>query len=125
MCDGIDPYELCIGEDAAPNIDLLPAMTHGDIVNYLVLSTSHVTLQQMKAYKSLNSHNYFTGGWVKSVAANQLALQRVIVLSEELFAGYFTRKDAPEAGTSSQKPVYCYCQGPETGKMVACDGELC
>nr|XP_054928796.1 uncharacterized protein LOC129385755 [Dermacentor andersoni] len=82
MCDGIDPYELCIGKDATPNVDLLPTVTHADIVNYLVLSTSHVTLQQMKAYKSLEGHNYFTSGWVKSIAAKQLASERVIVLSE-------------------------------------------
>ncbi|XP_049275785.1 heparan sulfate glucosamine 3-O-sulfotransferase 1 [Rhipicephalus sanguineus] len=65
MCDGIDPYELRIGKDAASDVNLLPAVTHGDIVNYLVLSTSHVMLQQMKAYKSLDGHNYFASGWTK------------------------------------------------------------
>ncbi|KAH7973215.1 hypothetical protein HPB52_023173 [Rhipicephalus sanguineus] len=82
MCDGIDPYELRISKEDASDVDLLPAVTHGDIVNYLVLSTSHVTLQQMKAYKSLDGHNYFTSGWVKSIAAKQLPSQRVVVLSE-------------------------------------------
>ncbi|KAH8019752.1 hypothetical protein HPB51_021575 [Rhipicephalus microplus] len=56
--------------------------THSNIVNYLVLSTSHVTLQQM-VYKSLIGYNYFTSGWVKSIAANQLLSQCVVVLSEE------------------------------------------
>ncbi|XP_075534465.1 uncharacterized protein LOC142568347 [Dermacentor variabilis] len=82
MCDGIDPYELCIGKNATPKVDLLPTVTHADIVNYLVLSKSHVTLQQMKAYESLEGHNYFTSGWVKSVAAKPLASERVIVLSD-------------------------------------------
>ncbi|XP_037526915.1 uncharacterized protein LOC119404478 [Rhipicephalus sanguineus] len=36
----------------------------------------------MKAYKSLDGHNYFTSGWVKSIAAKQLPSQRVVVLSE-------------------------------------------
>ncbi|KAK8780819.1 hypothetical protein V5799_017840 [Amblyomma americanum] len=36
------------------------------LINYLVLSTSDVSLQQMKAYKSLEAHNYFTSGRVKS-----------------------------------------------------------
>ncbi|KAG0424869.1 hypothetical protein HPB47_027936, partial [Ixodes persulcatus] len=31
----------------------------------LVLSTNYVSLQQMKAFKALNAHNYFKTGWVK------------------------------------------------------------
>lgn len=58
-------YTLRVGTDSAPDADLLPETTHVDIMNYLVLSTSYVSCQQMKAYKSLEAHNYFTSGWVK------------------------------------------------------------
>ncbi|XP_067132192.1 uncharacterized protein [Centruroides vittatus] len=33
-------------------------------VNYLVLTTNAVTLDQMKAYKSLDAHNYLTSGFI-------------------------------------------------------------
>ncbi|KAH7986311.1 hypothetical protein HPB49_026023 [Dermacentor silvarum] len=49
--------------DTSADASLLPSVAHGDIVNYLVFSTSFVTLDQMKAYESLESNNYFTSGW--------------------------------------------------------------
>ncbi|KAH7975760.1 hypothetical protein HPB52_004931 [Rhipicephalus sanguineus] len=109
MCVGIDPYKLRIGKDAALDVDLLPAVTHGDIVNYLVLSTSHVTLQQMVAYKLLDGHNYFTSGWVKSIAAKQLPSQRVVVLSEvtSLVLELNSRSKLPVEGRTSCVAVPC------------------
>lgn len=82
MCDGVDPYTLLVGTNATADADLLPATTHVDIINYLVLSTSYVSLLQMKAYKSLEAHNYFTSGWVKSLTAMRLPSKRIVVLSE-------------------------------------------
>ncbi|KAG0416851.1 hypothetical protein HPB47_006078 [Ixodes persulcatus] len=60
----------------------LKATTHVDIINYLVLSTSYISLLRMKAYNSLEAHNYFTSGWVKSVTAMRLSSKRIVVLSE-------------------------------------------
>ncbi|KAH7956862.1 hypothetical protein HPB52_013019 [Rhipicephalus sanguineus] len=60
MCDDIDPYRLSIGRDATTDADLLPATTYADIFNYLVFTTNYVTQEQMKAYKSLEAHNFFT-----------------------------------------------------------------
>ncbi|XP_072140697.1 uncharacterized protein [Dermacentor andersoni] len=82
ICDGIDPYALCTGTDTTTDVGLLPVTTHADIVNYLVLSTSHVSPTEMKAYKSLEAHNYFTSGRVSGVTALLLPSKRVIVLSE-------------------------------------------
>ncbi|XP_072142334.1 uncharacterized protein [Dermacentor andersoni] len=82
LCDGVDPYTLRVGADATADVELLPATTQVDIINYLVLSTSYVTLQQMKVYKSLDAHNYFTSGWVRNIAAMRLQSERVIVLGE-------------------------------------------
>lgn len=42
----------------------------------------------------------------------------------ELFSRYFTRQSAGPVVNSS-KDVFCFCQGPETGKMVACDNQYC
>ncbi|XP_049267436.1 uncharacterized protein LOC125756588 [Rhipicephalus sanguineus] len=82
MCDGVDPYTLCAGTDTTTDVEVLPVTTHADIVNYLVLSTNHVSLTEMKAYKSLEAHNYFTSGRVSGVTAMRLPSKRVIVLSE-------------------------------------------
>lgn len=82
MCDDVDPYRLSIGSDATADADLLPSTTYADIFNYLVLTTNFVTHEQMKAYKSLEAHNFFTSGWVKGIAVKQLPSKRVIVLSE-------------------------------------------
>ena len=38
-----------------------------DIVHYLLYTTHFVTLEELKNYKSLQSHRYFTAGWVKEV----------------------------------------------------------
>lgn len=82
MCGGVDPYTVRVGTDATADADLLPGTSHVDIINYLVLSTSYVSLQEMKAYKSLEAHNYFTSGWVRSVTAMRVPSKRVVVLSE-------------------------------------------
>ncbi|KAH7976254.1 hypothetical protein HPB52_010385 [Rhipicephalus sanguineus] len=86
MCDGVEPYTLCAGTDTTTDVELLPVTTHADIVNYLVLCTNHVSLTEMKAYMSLEAHNYFTGGrvsrGVSGVTAKRLPSKRVIVLSE-------------------------------------------
>ncbi|KAH7943047.1 hypothetical protein HPB52_004122 [Rhipicephalus sanguineus] len=57
MCDGVDPYTLCAGTDTTTDVELLAVTTHADIVNYLVLWMNHVSLTEMKAYKSLEAHN--------------------------------------------------------------------
>ena len=44
-----------------------PLITYADIVNYLVLKTSFVTMDAVKSYKSLESYNYFVSGFVNIV----------------------------------------------------------
>lgn len=82
MCDNVDPYRLSIGSDATKDADLLPSTTYADILNYIVLTANFVTHEEMKAYKSLDAHNFFTSGWVKGIAVKQLPSKRVIVPSE-------------------------------------------
>ncbi|KAH7968715.1 hypothetical protein HPB52_010796 [Rhipicephalus sanguineus] len=82
MCDGIDPYTLRPHADTTTDVNTLPEVTHGDIVNYLVYSSSFATLQEMKAFKSLEAHNYFTSGWVKSLSTKRLQEGKVVLLGE-------------------------------------------
>ena len=61
---GVDPFALTSAQlcDA-----VVPSVEAADLVNYLVLSTSHYTTAQFKAYKSLESYNHFVSGWVTDV----------------------------------------------------------
>lgn len=43
MCDSVDPYTLRPGLDTVTDVAEFPEVTHGDIVNYLVYSSSFVT----------------------------------------------------------------------------------
>ncbi|KAK7901165.1 hypothetical protein WMY93_017934 [Mugilogobius chulae] len=61
-----DPYTLA-ANDWSTDVDLLPAVTYPDIVNYLVHDTSAYTLESLKAFKSLEAYNYFVSGWVKEM----------------------------------------------------------
>ncbi|KAH9381985.1 hypothetical protein HPB48_000969 [Haemaphysalis longicornis] len=47
------------------------------------------------------------------------------VILPELFTECFTTKDTVKPTSSRNKDSFCYCQGPESGKMVACDGDQC
>ena len=60
-----DPFEMLISK-FEENMEEQPEVAHGDIVIYLVFGTNTVTHQQMKAFKSLEAHNYYTSSWVNS-----------------------------------------------------------
>lgn len=63
LCFNIDPYELSF-EDCDNDWDIFPRISHGNIYHYFVYSTNSLNNVQMNAFKSLESHNYFTSGWV-------------------------------------------------------------
>lgn len=57
-----------------------------------------------------------------------LAAARVFftkVVLPELFSKYVTRQQQCPQVASTQQNAYCFCGGPETGKMVACDNKAC
>ncbi|XP_077521348.1 uncharacterized protein LOC144132437 [Amblyomma americanum] len=82
LCDDIDPYTLRPGVDTSADVSGFPEISHGDIVTYLVFSANFVTLENMKAYKALESHNYFTSGWVKHLSAKEFQDGKVVLLGE-------------------------------------------
>ncbi|KAH9373828.1 hypothetical protein HPB48_007450 [Haemaphysalis longicornis] len=45
------------------------------------------------------------------------------VILPELFTECFTMKDTIKPTSDSDKDSFCYCQVPESGKMLACDGD--
>ena len=50
----VDPYALP-RERYTEDVSQWPAVIHSDIVQYLVYTTSYVTTEEMRAYKSLQS----------------------------------------------------------------------
>ena len=77
---GFDPYFLKPSE-FKEDLATLPAIEYPDIVNYLVLQTSWLTKNQMKAYKSLEAYNFFTYGWVSGLLTKPAANDRVLVFA--------------------------------------------
>ena len=60
---GLDPYE---GKwDWSDDVNLLPAITYPDIVNYLLFTPSPYSSDDLRAYKSLDAYNQFVCGWVR------------------------------------------------------------
>ena len=47
-----------------------------DVYNYLVVTVSLYTREQLKAYKSLDGYNFFINGWVNSVAVLPIGKQK-------------------------------------------------
>ncbi|KAM7306585.1 hypothetical protein ISCGN_010288 [Ixodes scapularis] len=82
ICDGVDTYVHVIASARTPHVDVQPVITHVGVINCLVSSTNYVSRQQMKAFKALIAHNYFTTKWVKSLTAMRLPSKRIVVLSE-------------------------------------------
>ena len=60
---GVDPFLRDVGLLA----ERFPSVESVDIVSYLVLRTSFVTAEQLKARKGLEAYNQFVSGWVKDV----------------------------------------------------------
>ena len=53
-----------------------PGVMFADIYNYLVVTVSLYTREQLKAYKSLDGYNFFTNGWVNSVTVLPIGKQK-------------------------------------------------
>ena len=77
-----DPYDEAEMMAWTGEIDSFPGVTYPDIVNYLVNGRSSYTLDDLKAYKSLEAYNQFVCGWVRDVkhcTLNNLSVLRACV----------------------------------------------
>lgn len=61
-----DPFAFTLNELNA-NLEELPEVTTMDLVNYLILTHSFYSGQQLKAYKSLQAFKYFDAGFVQNI----------------------------------------------------------
>lgn len=67
---GIDPYVVNL-EDCSTDISDFPKLLYPDIVMYLVYTKSAYTMDEMKAYKSLEAYNQAVCGWVRKICVKQ------------------------------------------------------
>ena len=71
MINNVDPF---LGAfSGAETTSDLPPVDISDLLTYLVLKTSFITVQQFKARKSLEAYNQFVCGWVKDVVTRRIA----------------------------------------------------
>lgn len=80
-CDGVDPLDLT-QDELVLNANLFPRVQFTDIKDYLVHSTSFLTRDQLKAYKSLEAHNYLTSGWVQEPLVKVLPDGNIVVVGK-------------------------------------------
>jgi len=70
LINGVDPFgKVTEGEP----FDGYPPVEDCDLVSYLVLRTSFVTMSQFKARKGLEAYNQFVSGWIKEVNTRKIA----------------------------------------------------
>jgi len=69
LINGIDPF-------AKPNegelFDGVPPVEDCDLVSYLILQTSFISMAQFKARKGLEAYNQFVCGWIKDVTTRKI-----------------------------------------------------
>ena len=75
---GIDPYSVS-SDFYSESMEKWPEVEFPDIVNYLIFTTSQYTNEQLKAYKSLESYQYFVAGWVQSIHVGK-ATDNILIL---------------------------------------------
>ena len=71
LIENKDPYTLTPlnwNED----ISMWADVEHGDIVNFLVYSTSFNNDKEFKSYKALDSYNFFLENWITEVKGTQI-----------------------------------------------------
>ena len=73
----IDPYTL--KRDTFEDVSHWPNVEHNDIFHYLVYTTSFISAQEMRAYKSLQSYDFFISGWVQDVSCTTINGKSVVI----------------------------------------------
>ena len=58
--------------------DGYPPVEECDLVSYLVIRTSFISMSQFKARKGLEAYNQFVSGWIKEVNTRKIAEKLLI-----------------------------------------------
>ena len=77
LIDGVDPFEIN-HRSWKYDLSLYPAITYPDLVFFLSNTPSPYTLEDFKAYKSLEAFNQFLSEWVKEIRVMEIGDNRVV-----------------------------------------------
>ncbi|XP_037508471.2 uncharacterized protein LOC119384903 [Rhipicephalus sanguineus] len=117
---GVDPFKMQAA-DCIADVNLWPRVDASDICEFLVLRTSFVTRQQLKARKALDGHNFVTSGWVREPRVKQVAADSVIVMTQ-----------VTHSQALNKPPVEVWFLGKDDGEILAAhctcmagNGEAC
>ena len=69
LINGIDPF---VRPANGEPFNGVPPAEDCDLVSYLILPTSFITMDQFKARKGLEAYNQFVFGWVKEVSTRRI-----------------------------------------------------
>ena len=82
MITGVDPFEkVTEGEQ----FDGYPPVKDCDLVSYLVLRTSFISMSQFKARKGLEAYNQFVSGCIKEVNTRKIA-EKILITGRVTFS---------------------------------------
>lgn len=62
------------------DVDAFPRETYPDIVNYLVFNPNPFTMEDMRAYKSLEAYNQFVCRWVRDVGVIEVKDDLIVLV---------------------------------------------
>ena len=71
LIENKDPYIYTLSENEfSVDFGNFPSISYPDIINYLVFRPSPYSVDDIKAYKSLEAYNQVIEGWVKDGKVN-------------------------------------------------------
>ena len=84
-----DPYYQIKEDEWSGDLSSVPCITFPDIYVYCVLKTAFYTNEDVKAYRSLQAHNYFENGFVQTIkttaagTGNSMVFMKADVLASQ------------------------------------------
>ena len=79
IIENVDPYTLTKA-DLSTYVELFPAVSYPDMVNYFLSAPSPMSSEELKCYKSLAAYNHFQSGWVKEVGVRLFKEEKTLVI---------------------------------------------
>jgi len=76
MINGVDPFGKVT---EGVRFDDYPPVEDCNLLSYLVLRTSFISMDQFKARKGLEAYNQFVSGWLKEVNVRKIAEKILII----------------------------------------------
>ena len=119
IINNLDPYTLK-RKELNENIELYPAVTYPDMVNYFLFAPSPLTSDELKCYKSLQSYNNFLQGWVQWIGVRQFAEKGISLLFGRVTIFFFKSEltKLPEFSDNYGRPKCCHVETVISGHDV-------